>query len=122
MRELRTLLLILFIDCLTTLFSQDHVLVRYLLRGVTPPSHSISAILTYTSYVLFLIHSWYNDIYYIHVYIYYYSFRASVEHYSNKPTDTASNGTSYELKEALCNGAGEKLDQEVSLRVVAKRR
>ena len=50
------------------------------------------------------------------------SYRASVEHYSNEPTDTASSGTSSELKEALCNSAGEKLDQEVSLRVAAKRR
>ena len=41
---------------LTTLFTLDHILVWYLLRGVTPPSHSVSKILTYTSYVLFLIH------------------------------------------------------------------
>ena len=50
------------------------------------------------------------------------SCRASVEHYSNEPTDTGSSGTSSELKEALCNSAGEKLDWEVSLRVAAKRR
>ena len=47
---------------------------------------------------------------------------ASVEHYSNEPTDTASSGTSSELKEALCNSAGEILDREVSLRLAAKRR
>ena len=29
----------------------------YLLRAVTPPSHYISAILTYRSYIIFLIHS-----------------------------------------------------------------
>ena len=46
----------------------------------------------------------------------------SVEHYSNEPTDTASSGTSSELKEVLCNSAGEKLDREVILRVAAKRR
>ena len=28
---------------------------------VTPPSHCISAIPTYRSYILFLIHSWYDD-------------------------------------------------------------
>ena len=48
------------------------------------------------------------------------SCRASVEHYSNEPTDTASSDTSSELKEVLCNSAGEKLDREVSLRVEAK--
>ena len=50
------------------------------------------------------------------------SCRASVKHYSNEPTDTASSGTSSELKKALCNSEGEKLDGEVSLRVAAKRR
>ena len=50
------------------------------------------------------------------------SCRASVEHYSSEPTDTASSGTSSEVNEALCNSAREKLDREVSLRVVAKRR
>ena len=50
------------------------------------------------------------------------SCRGSVEHYSNEPTDTASSGTSSELKEAHCNSAEEKLDREVSLRVAAKRR
>ena len=38
-----------------------------------------------------------------------------MDHYSNEPTDTASSGTSSELKEALCKSAGEKLDREVSL-------
>ena len=51
-----------------------------------------------------------------------FSCRAGVEHYSNEPTNTASSGTSSELKEALCNSAGENLDREVSLRVAAKRR
>ena len=51
-----------------------------------------------------------------------YSCRASVEHYSNEPTDIARVATSSELKEALYNSAGEKIDQEVSLCVAAKRR
>ena len=46
----------------------------------------------------------------------------SVKHYSNEPTDKASSGTRSELKEALCNSAGEKFDREVSLHVAAKRR
>ena len=37
------------------------------------------------------------------------SCRACIEHYSNKPTDPASSRTSSELKEALCNSAGEKI-------------
>ena len=37
------------------------------------------------------------------------------EHCSNEPTDTASSGTSSDIKEALCYSAGEKLDQEVSM-------
>ena len=41
--------------------------------------------------------------------------------YSNELTDSASSDTSSELKEALCNSAEEKLDQEVNLRVAAKR-
>ena len=43
------------------------------------------------------------------------SCRASVEHYSNEPTDTTSSGTSSKLKEALCNSTGEKIRLESRL-------
>ena len=44
---------------------------------------------------------------------------AKVGRYTKEPTDTTSNGTSPGLKETLCNSAGQKFDQEVSLRVAA---